>query len=97
VFAKSLRPGSRSEGSDFAAIADWTNPESHLVTLMCAEPGVSRSDYYAWRKAVPSKHQPQGEVLIAIIGHLHTEGRGNPGVRRVRAGLAAAVTGSGIN
>jgi putative transposase len=74
----------------FAAIADWADSESYPVAFMCAELGVSRSGYYAWRKAVPSQHQTQDEVLIAIIRHLHAEGRGNPGVRRLRAGLAAA-------
>jgi transposase InsO family protein len=73
----------------FAAIADWADSESYPVTFMCAELGVSRSGYYAWCNAVPSQRQTQDEVLIAIIGHLHAEGRGNPGVRRVRAGLAA--------
>ena len=52
--------------------------------------GVSRSGYYAWRKAVPSQHRRRDEVLIVVLRHLHTEARGNPGVRRLRAGLAAA-------
>jgi len=74
----------------FAAIADWADSESYPVAFMCAELGVSRSGYYAWRKAVPSQHQTQDEMLIVLIRHLHAEARGNPGVRRVRAGLAAA-------
>jgi putative transposase len=74
----------------FAAIADWADSESYPVAFMCAELGVSRSGYYAWRKTVPSQHQTQDEMLIVLIRHLHAEARGNPGVRRVRAGLAAA-------
>jgi transposase InsO family protein len=74
----------------FAAIADWADSESYPVTFMCAELGVSRSGYYAWRKAVPSQHQTQDETLIVLLRHLHAQARGNPGVRRLRAGLAAA-------
>ena len=74
----------------FAAIADWADSDSYPVTFMCAELGVSRSGYYAWRMAVPSQHQTQDEVLIVLLRHLHAEARGNPGVRRLRAGLAAA-------
>jgi hypothetical protein len=57
---------------------------------MCAELGVSRSGYYAWRNAVPSQHDTHDEALIVIMRHLHAQARGNPGVRRVRAALAAA-------
>jgi transposase InsO family protein len=57
---------------------------------MCTELGVSRSGYYAWRTAAPSKRARDDAELIAIIKTLHATGRGNPGVRRIRAGLAAA-------
>ena len=60
------------------------------VAFMCAELGVSRSGYYAWRKAVPSAHETHDEALIVVLRHLHAEALGNPGVRRLRAGLAAA-------
>jgi transposase InsO family protein len=73
----------------FAAIADWADSELYPVAFMCAELGVSRSGYYAWRKAVPSQHQTRDEALIVLLRHLHAEARGNPGVRRLRAGLAA--------
>lgn len=73
----------------FAAIADWASSDSYPVAFMCTELGVSRSGYYAWRGAVPSARSKQDTTLIAIMKRLHAEGRGNPGVRRMRAGLAA--------
>jgi len=73
----------------FAAIADWACSDSYPVAFMCTELGVSRSGYYAWRSAVPSARSNQDTTLIAIMKRLHAEGRGNPGVRRMRAGLAA--------
>ncbi|WP_405059693.1 IS3 family transposase [Kribbella sp. NBC_01505] len=74
----------------FAAIADWADSGEYPVRFMCAELGVSTSGYYAWRKAVPSQHQTCDEMLIVVLRNLHHEARGNPGVRRLRAGLAAA-------
>ena len=56
---------------------------------MCAWLGVSRSGYYAWRGAEPSKRSGDDSVLIAIMKKVYKEARGNPGVRRMRAGLAA--------
>jgi putative transposase len=73
----------------FAAIADWADSKEYPVTFMCAELDVSRSGYYAWRNAVPSQHDARDEALIVILRHLHTQARGNPGVRRLRAALAA--------
>jgi transposase InsO family protein len=73
----------------FAAIADWADSKEYPVTFMCAELGVSRSGYYAWRNAVPSQHDTHDEALIVILRHLHAQARGNPGVRRLRAALAA--------
>jgi len=74
----------------FAAIADWADSKEYPVTFMCAELGVSRSGYYAWRSAVPSQHDTHDEALIVIMRHLHAQARGNPGVRRLRAALAVA-------
>jgi putative transposase len=73
----------------FAAIAGWAADKSYPVSFMCAELGVSRSGYYAWRKAPPSQRSKDDTTLIAIMENLHAEARGNPGVRRMRAGLAA--------
>jgi putative transposase len=73
----------------FAAIADWAASEEYPVSFMCRELGVSRSGYYAWRSAGPSQRAKDDTALIAIMKRIHAEARGNPGVRRIRAGLAA--------
>lgn len=74
----------------FAAIADWADSGDFPVTLMCDGLGVSRSGYYAWRKAEPSQRSKDDATLIAVMRHLHARARGNPGVRRLWADLAAA-------
>jgi transposase InsO family protein len=56
---------------------------------MCARLGVSRSGYYAWRAAEPSQREKDDSALIAVMRLVHEQARGNPGVRRLRAGLAA--------
>jgi transposase InsO family protein len=56
---------------------------------MCAQLGVSRSGYYAWRAAGPSQREKDDSALIAVMRKVHERARGNPGVRRMRAGLAA--------
>jgi putative transposase len=56
---------------------------------MCAWLEVSRSGYYAWRGAKPSRRSEDDSALIAVMKRIYTEARGNPGVRRMRAGLAA--------
>jgi putative transposase len=56
---------------------------------MCTQLGVSRSGYYAWRAAGPSQRSQGGSALIAVMRKVFGEARGNPGVRRMRAGLAA--------
>jgi len=73
----------------FAAIADWADSGTYPVTMMCAYLGVSRSGYYDWRRATPSARAISDEDLIAIMRALHERARGNPGVRRMRAELAA--------
>lgn len=74
----------------FAAIADWADSDSYPVAFMCEQLGVSRSGYYAWRGAGPCQRAKDDTTLIAIMRKLHADARGNPGVRRLRAGLAAA-------
>lgn len=74
----------------FAAIADWADQNEYPVEFMCQELEVSRSGYYKWRKAEPSARERTDQVLIALIKDIYDKARGNPGVRRVRAGLAAA-------
>ena len=74
----------------FAAIADWADSDEYPVAFMCEELGVSRSGYYKWRGAPPSARATFDELLTALIVSICAKARGNPGVRRVRAGLAAA-------
>jgi putative transposase len=74
----------------FAAVADWADSDSYPVTLMCDWLGVSRSGYYAWRAAVPSRRSVDDAALITLMRELHRRARGNPGVRRMRADLAVA-------
>lgn len=73
----------------FAAIADWADSGDYPVSFMCAWLGVSRSGYYAWRGAEPSQRSRDDSALIAVMKKIYEEARGNPGVRRMRAGLAA--------
>ncbi|MDQ2788294.1 MAG: IS3 family transposase [Actinomycetota bacterium] len=74
----------------FAAIADWADAKSFPVDFMCAQLGVSRSGYYAWRNAAPSEHARADLSLTSLIRAICLQGRGNPGVRRVHASLAAS-------
>src|SRR5665647_2610940 len=73
----------------FAAIADWADLGTYPVVFMCAELEVSRSGYYAWRVAGPSARARTDRAITVLIKAVYDQGRGNPGVRRVRAGLAA--------
>jgi putative transposase len=74
----------------FAAIADWADSTDYPVAFMCAELGVSRSGYYTWRTAAPSARSVTDAHLIVLMRDLHARARANPGVRRLRASLAAA-------
>jgi transposase InsO family protein len=73
----------------FAAIADWADSNSYPVAFMCHHLGVSTSGYYAWRGAEPSQRAMDDRALIAIMKALFERARGNPGVRRMKAELAA--------
>lgn len=73
----------------FAAIADWADSKTYPVAFMCRELGVSTSGYYDWRKAEPSARAKTDAELTEIMRKLHADARGNPGVRRMRAELAA--------
>ena len=76
----------------FAAIADWADAEEYDVDFMCAELDVSRSGYYAWRGRAPSQRSITDASLTSLIADLFAKARDNPGVRRMRAMLAAAGT-----
>ena len=73
----------------FAAIADWADQDEYPVAFMCEQLVVSRSGYYAWRGAKPSATADADAGFTALIITICAKARGNPGVRRVRAGLAA--------
>lgn len=73
----------------FAAIANWAETGEFPVNFMCEQLQVSRSGYYSWRNAEPSARATTDEWLEALIINLYTQARGNPGVRRVHAALAA--------
>jgi putative transposase len=74
----------------FAAIADWVDTNSYPVNFMCEQLGVSTSGYYKWRSREPSAHETQDAQLTRLISHFFRALRGNPGVRRMHAELAAA-------
>lgn len=74
----------------FAAIANWAATKTYDVTFMCAQLGVSRSGYYAWAKREASARSRQDATLSTLIVAAHKQGRGNSGVRRVHAALAAS-------
>jgi putative transposase len=74
----------------FAAIADWAASKTYPVAFMCEQLGVSRSGYYAWRSATPSQRSKQDATLVAVMKKIFETARGNPGVRRMRAELAAS-------
>ena len=73
----------------FAAIADWADSDSYPVAFMCEQLGVSRSGYYAWRGSGPSQRDLDDAYLIQAMHQAHRRARRNPGVRRLRAALAA--------
>jgi len=77
----------------FAAIAGWAESEEFGIEFMCRELGVSRSGYYAWRGRGVSNRECEDSVLTTLIRAIHDTLRGNPGVRRVHAGLVVAGQG----
>src|SRR5699024_634087 len=73
----------------FAAIANWAAQGMFPVAFMCQQLEVSRSGYYAWRGSDLSDRERSDLRLIALIQAAWDRLRGNPGVRRMRAELAA--------
>ncbi|MGB3686598.1 MAG: IS3 family transposase, partial [Ornithinimicrobium sp.] len=74
----------------FAAIADWAASGTYDVTFMCDQLDVSTSGYYKWRAGAPSARDRADAFLTRAIEAIYAALRGNPGVRRVHAELAAA-------
>src|SRR5699024_1277507 len=77
----------------YAAIADWAISGSYPVTFMCNQLSVSTSGYYKWRHGAASDHAKTDAALKRLIKAIHKRLRGNPGVRRVHAGLGACGEG----
>jgi putative transposase len=71
----------------FAAIADWAASDAYPVDFMCAQLGVSRSGFYAWRGRGPSERTNADTDLTVVIKAAFERLRGNPGVRRMHAEL----------
>ncbi len=71
----------------FAAIADWAASDTYPVDFMCAQLGVSRSGFYAWRGRTPSQRATTDAGLLVVIKAAYERLRGNPGVRRMHAEL----------
>lgn len=74
----------------FAAIAGWADSKEFPVAFMCDQLGVSTSGYYKWRSGDVSPRARQDATLTGLIKHAFNRLRGNPGVRRIHAELAAA-------
>lgn len=74
----------------YAAIADWAQTSSYPVAFMCDQLGVARSGYYKWLNAAPSQRERDDVMLTALIRYHYDHLNGRPGVRRLRAALAAA-------
>jgi len=71
----------------FAAIADWADSKAYPVEFMCAQLGVSRSGFYAWRGRGVSQLADADAGLTVVIKAAFERLRGNPGVRRMHAEL----------
>ncbi|MEI2779436.1 MAG: IS3 family transposase [Tetrasphaera sp.] len=76
----------------YAAIADWASEGEFPVKFMSAELEVSTSGYYKWLAAQSQPLGPRASEdaqLLTLIRVLHKYLDGNPGVRRIHAGLLA--------
>ncbi|WP_026342606.1 IS3 family transposase [Nocardia sp. BMG111209] len=71
-------------------MAGWVESGDFGVEFMCRELGVSRSGYYAWRGRAVSGRDREDVTLTGLIAAMFEKLRGNPGVRRIHAGLAVA-------
>ena len=53
------------------------------VAVLCEAVGVSRSAYYAWRRAVPSERKQANERVLAEIRAIHVENEARYGSPRM--------------
>jgi transposase InsO family protein len=67
----------------------------HPVGMLCELFGVSRSGYYRWQAAKPTKRQCEDAALAAQIARFHRESRGNYGAPRLVADLREAGSPTG--
>lgn len=62
----------------------------HPIGLLCELLGVSRSGYYRWQAAGPSKRQREDQILKVEIARFHRQSRGNYGAPRIIEDLREA-------
>ena len=55
---------------------------------MCEVLNVSRTCYYAWRKALPSSRAKENKIISEKINIIFNDGRKNYGTRRIKGALA---------
>ena len=77
----------------FALIAaeQATSDPAPSVSAMCAGLGVSRSGFYDWQQAQPSRRQRRRVKVTRYVHAAFKAGRGTYGVRRVHAILARST------
>jgi transposase-like protein len=61
--------------------------KEYTITFMCAQLGVCRQGFYRWWAQEPCARERTDAELTGMIRQIHTELRGDPGVRRVHAEL----------
>lgn len=62
----------------------------HHLTMLCEVLGVSRSGYYRWQQARPSRRACKDAALTAQIARFHRQSRGNYGAPRIVEDLREA-------
>ena len=72
-----------------------TEKATFPVALICRLLGVSRSGYYSWRKASPSKRKEMNERLVTAIKVIHMEHHERYGSPRMHRELNAQGHGVG--
>ncbi|MGH3942210.1 MAG: hypothetical protein ACRDTG_27035 [Pseudonocardiaceae bacterium] len=75
----------REQPWEYAAIADWAAEKKFPVTFMGTQLGVVGQGYYRWLATGGSERERADAELADQIREIHTELRGDPGVRRVGA------------